>query len=99
MNPAVAATVPAETFTVDARLLDVHEVHSATVVQPPPTPEQIRAAEAVFAQKTARPDLAFGLFAVWTSTVLLRDLAIDAFSTTFEEERPRMALRLGEQEE
>jgi hypothetical protein len=101
MNPAVVtATVPVDTVTVtvEARLLDAHEVHSATTAQPAPTPEQIQAAEAVFSQRS-QPDLAFGLFAVWTSTVLLRDLAIDAFSST-EEERPRAAaLRLDEPRE
>ena len=97
MNPAVAATIPVETFTVDTGLPALTEGACATVVQPPPTPEQIQAAEAVFSQ-SHQPDPAFTLFAVWTSTILLRDLAFDAFSPSEEDRKKATALRLGKQE-
>jgi hypothetical protein len=82
----VMVPVPVETITVEATL-PPEQVNCATVVQAPPTQEQVQAAEAVFSQQHQRAaDPAFALLGVWTSTVLLRDLAIDAFSGAPEEE-------------
>lgn len=81
MTPATSITVtaPAEAFTVDTGLLRLDEVPGATVAQAPPTPDQIQAAEAVFSQDP-QTELAWGLLGVWTSSVLLHDLALEAFA-------------------
>jgi hypothetical protein len=88
MTPATSITVttPVETFTVDTGLLRLDEVPGATVAQPPPTPEQIQAAEAVFSQDP-QTEMAWGLLGVWTSSVLLHNLALEAFSAFPNEEK------------
>src|SRR5207237_6847527 len=48
MTP-VSITVPAESITVEAKLLPEHAA-GATVVQSPPSAEQVAAAEAVFSE-------------------------------------------------
>jgi hypothetical protein len=55
----------------------------------PLTPEQLRAVEAAFAQQQHEADLAFGLVGMWTSTALLRDLAIEHFDEEEEISVPR----------
>ena len=81
MTPATSITVtaPVETFTVDTGLLRLDGAPAPTVAQVPPTPAQLQAAEAVFSQEP-QTELAWGLLGVWTSTILLHDLALEAFS-------------------
>lgn len=88
MHPATSITVttPAEVFTVDTGLLRLDNVPGATTVQVPPTPEQFQAAEAVFSQDP-QPDVAWGLLGLWTSSVLLHDLALEAFAASPNQEK------------
>ncbi|SRR6266542_3003575 len=81
---ASTATIPVETITVEAKLLD-NEAAGVTVVQSPPSSEQVRATEAVFAQER-ESNAALGLLGIWTSTVLLHDLALEHFWTSREDE-------------
>src|SRR6266699_3505773 len=78
-----ATTVTVETITVEAKLLD--DVPGVTVVQSPPSPEQVRASEAVFSQER-EANVSLGLLGIWTSTVLLHDLALEHFWTKRDEE-------------
>ena len=96
MTPA-SLTAPVESITVDAQLLPDHAA-CATVVQAPPTPEQVAAAEAVFSQQKDG-DMAYGLLGIWTSTVLLHDLMLDHFWTTGESEEEQLKRRKGRREE
>jgi hypothetical protein len=97
MTPATSITVtaPVESFTVDTGLLRLDEVPAATVSQVPPTPEQIQAAEAVFSQDP-QTEMAWGLLGVWTSSVLLHNLALEAFSAfpndEKQEKQPKLPL-------
>jgi len=56
--------------------------------QAPPSAEQVRAAQAVFSQHSDA-NFAFGLLGVWTSTLLLHDLALETFSAPDDEEEER----------
>src|SRR5262245_39096273 len=79
-----ATVVTVESMTVNAKLLD--EEPGIQVVQPPPSEEQIRASEAVFSQQEKEANAALGLLGVWTSTVLLHDLALEHFWTSKDDE-------------
>ena len=81
---ASTVTIPVETITVEAKLLDDH-APGVTVVQSPPSPEQVRASEAVFSQER-ESNACLGLLGIWTSTVLLHDLALEHFWTSREDE-------------
>jgi hypothetical protein len=57
-------------------------------------PEQAKAVEAVFAAREQESQAVVGLLGLWTGTMLLNDLAIEAFSKPAgevepEEEKPR----------
>jgi len=55
-------------------------------------PEQARAVEAVFAAQERESEKVAGLMAMWTGTLVLHDLALEAFSKPageFEEEEQR----------
>jgi hypothetical protein len=85
MNPAeMTVAAPQEALVVETGL-PPGAVDSATTEQPPPTPEQVRAAEVVFSQEQ-ESQAALNLLGLWTSAVLLRDLALDHFSRAEEEE-------------
>jgi hypothetical protein len=47
---------------------------------PPPTPEQVRAAEALFAAKERESQQVAGLLGLWTSAMILNDLATETFT-------------------
>ena len=47
---------------------------------PPPTAEQIRAAEALFAARERESEQVAGLLGLWTSAMILNDLATETFS-------------------
>ena len=82
---ASTATIPVETITVEAKLLE-DDAAGVTVVQSPPSPEQVRASEAVFSQQDREANISLGLLGIWTSTVLLHDLALDHFWTSRDDE-------------
>ena len=82
---ASTVTIPVETITVEAKLLDDH-APGVTVVQSPPSPEQVRASEAVFSEQEREANASLALLGVWTSTVLLHDLALEHFWTSREDE-------------
>jgi hypothetical protein len=64
---------------------------------PPPTEEQVRAADAVFAAQERESSTVAGLLGMWTGVMLLNDLAHEHFSRPAdeaereieEEEKPR----------
>jgi len=95
MSPASSVTLPVETLTVEAKLLGDDAV-GATVVQSPPSPEQVRAAEAVFSQQQDKDsNVALGMLGIWTSTVLLHDLALDHFWSSQSDEEEEERVRKG----
>jgi hypothetical protein len=62
---------------------------------PPPTQEQIRAAEALFAAKERESQQVAGLLGLWTSAMILKDLTTETFShpvsqSEDEESRPKL---------
>jgi hypothetical protein len=81
---ASTVTIPVEMITVEAKLLE--DAAGVTVVQSPPSPEQVRASEAVFSQQEQESHACLGLLGIWTSTVLLHDLALEHFWTSREDE-------------
>src|SRR5438046_462164 len=46
---------------------------------PPPSPEQVQAAEAVFAARERESETVAGLLSMWTGITLLHDLALETF--------------------
>jgi hypothetical protein len=95
MTPASSATLPIETITVEAKLL-VDDASGITVIQSPPSPEQVRAAEAVFSQQQDRDSHAvLGMLGIWTSTVLLHDLALEHFWSSQSDEEEEERIRKG----
>jgi hypothetical protein len=70
-----------ETETVQVQLAQVPgETHPI-----PPTAEQVRAADEVFA-RNRESEQVLGLLGMWTGTLLLHDIAKDTFATDPEEE-------------
>lgn len=61
---------------------------SADATVPAPTPEEVRAADKVFVP-AQESNTAANLFGIWTSLVLLRDLAIENFTAPPEEPKLR----------
>jgi len=62
---------------------------------PPPTQEQIQAAEALFAAKERESQQVAGLLGFWTSAMILKDLTTETFSHPVgqpedEESRPKL---------
>lgn len=55
---------------------------------PAPTSEQAQAADRVFTSAPSHPSPAATLMGVLTSAMLLRDIAVDTFDTSGEEEEP-----------
>src|SRR5262245_19565127 len=82
---ASTATIPVDTITVEAKLLD-NDAVGVTVVQSPLSPEQVRASEAVFSEQEREANVSLGVLGIWTSTVLLHDLALEHFWTNREDE-------------
>ncbi len=60
------------------------------ITLPAPTAEQIQAADGVFADST-HPNAVATLFGVAASLVLLRDVAVDTFDTSGEEEEEELS--------
>ncbi len=96
MSPASSVTLPVETITVEAKLL-ADDAVGATVVHSPPSPEQVRAAEAVFSQQQQDRDsnVVLGMLGIWTSTVLLHDLALEHFWSSQSDEEEEERVRKG----
>jgi hypothetical protein len=57
---------------------------------PPPTPEHIRATEAVFVQDTESQAVA-GLLGMWTSTLLMHDLIHEATDESADEKEEKLS--------
>ena len=87
MNPVPSVVVPVASYNVQAEVPPADEA-IASASQPPPSAEQVRAAQAVFSQHSDA-NFAFGLLGVWTSTLLLHDLALETFSAPADEEEER----------
>ena len=87
--PVVPAHSP--TIAVDASLPPQSEaLRSAELTAPAPTPEQIRAAEAVFANQEEESRQVAGLLGMWTGALLLHDVAVEQFDGTADEQTPRL---------
>src|SRR5258708_40363918 len=63
-----------------------------TVVRTPPSPDQVRASEVVFSQQEREANVSLGLLGIWTSTVLLHDLALEHFWTSRDDEEEETRL-------
>jgi hypothetical protein len=57
---------------------------------PAPTEKELQAVEALFAAKERESAAVAGLLSLWTGTMLLNDLAMDAFSEPAGEVEPEM---------
>ena len=66
-------------------LLEQQQRLPAAEVAAPIDPEHVRAVDAVYAQQEKESDQVFGLLGMWTGTLLLRDLAVEAFDKSAEE--------------
>jgi hypothetical protein len=64
---------------------------------PTPTPEEARAVEAVFAQQQKESNTVAGLVGMYTSAVMLHNLAVDTFGAHREEQKKMPKLK-GEEE-
>jgi hypothetical protein len=60
---------------------------------PPPSPEQIRAADGVFANQAPGSSVMAGLVGLSTSVLLLHDLAIEHFASSEDEAKRELAPR------
>jgi hypothetical protein len=67
---------------------------------PPPSPEQIRAAEAIFAARERESQQVANLLGLWTSAMILNDLAAETFShpTGAEEEAEKPKPKLNKED-
>ncbi|HXG08432.1 MAG TPA: hypothetical protein VNK04_01455 [Gemmataceae bacterium] len=63
-----------------------------------PTPEEARAVEAVFAQQQESQVVA-GLLGIWTSALVLHDLAVETFSAPADEDNRRRKHKKDESED
>ena len=61
------------------------EAPSPILPGPPPDAEQVRALEAVFAAKERESNAVAGLLGLWTGTMVLHDLAVEAFAEPADE--------------
>ena len=66
---------------------------------PPPNPEQVQAADAVFAAEERESHAVAGLLGMWTGTMLLNDLAQEHFSPPADEELEEARRRREKQRE
>src|SRR5438128_882524 len=53
---------------------------------PPPSPEQTRVADAVFAAQERESETVAGMLSMWTGVMLLHDVAVETFSKSAGEE-------------
>jgi hypothetical protein len=59
---------------------DGAESPAPPALQPPPTEEQARAAEAIFAARQHESDQVAGMLGMWAGTMVLKDLATESFT-------------------
>jgi hypothetical protein len=64
-----------------------------------PRPEEVRAAEVVFAQEQEEKQLVAGMLGMWTGTLLMHDLMVDHFTRPADEERDRRKAKGKEKDE
>jgi hypothetical protein len=82
---------PVYTVTVDAVVLGAEQEPPRIDPVPVADPEQAGAADAVFSQPSQEENhLVAGLIGLWTSSLLLHDLAIEHFDTEEEEVPPAL---------
>jgi hypothetical protein len=73
----------------DAQVQELHPPDEH--VPPPATPEQVRAADAVFAQQQKESSTVAGLLSLYTGAVMLQNMACDAMHRPEEsKEKPRL---------
>jgi hypothetical protein len=60
---------------------------------PPLTPDQVRAAEAIFAASQQESDQVAGLLGLWTGAMILKDLSAETFSEPVEELEQKLRLK------
>src|SRR5207244_12590579 len=64
--------------------------HAAEARLAPPTSEQVRAADNVFAPRK-EPETAAGLLGLWSSALILHDLAVETFNVPEEDDAQKMS--------
>lgn len=90
VSPIVAPPVAVLTEAV----MPEHDQIRPPLPEPPPTPDQLHAVEAVFAAREEESQQVAQLLGLWTSVALMHDLAVDSFAAHSgpvepEEERKR----------
>src|SRR5262249_40957840 len=86
MSPDPMAAAPVTSNTAEAAALQAAEhALAAEAALPPPSPEQVRAADEVFTHSQEGRAVA-GMLGLWTSALLLHDLAVEHFESPPEED-------------
>jgi hypothetical protein len=67
--------------------------------QPPPSAEQIQAAEALFGAREQESQQVAGILGLWTSAMILKDLTTETFTEPVEEFEPRLKKKNEENDE
>jgi hypothetical protein len=81
--------IPAVTISTQAAPPVAEDLCHAAIIRPDtPTPQQVRAADTLFARPSDADQVA-GLVNLAAGVILLRDLALEHFSTADDEERRR----------
>lgn len=75
-SPIVAPPVAVLT---EAVMLEQEQVRPP-LPEPPPSPDQVQAVEAVFAAREEESQQVASLLGLWTSVALMHDLAVDSFA-------------------
>jgi hypothetical protein len=99
MSSEITVTAPVEKVVADPDELKIDMVDVGAVAEPP-TAAQVQAAEDYFRREQESGAVA-GLMGLWTSTLLLRDLAAEHFGRTDdedEEKRQKPRLTDGDEE-
>lgn len=86
----MSAEIPTTVF-FPAPAEAAQEVEAAKQLQeqlpPPPSPEEARAVEAIFAQQE-EAHLVSGLLGMWTGAMVLKDIAAETFGRSEEDDEP-----------
>lgn len=91
--------IPPPNVRVDPAQVQPLEIPPAVGAElPPPSAEQVRAADHTF-RHSQESDLVMGVLGMWTGTLLLHDLAIEHFDRPEEETHPRLSTRSEDEDE
>jgi hypothetical protein len=85
MSHDVSVAVPPTTEQVRAIMDRALQTPLPAEPVAPPSPEHVRAVEAVFSQHDPESDKVAGLLGLWAGTLILHDVARDAFDPPADE--------------